>query len=68
MICEVVDDGDGMELNGHTAQDGLPNPKSKRQLFTGIGIQNVHNRITLLYGEEYGVTISSKKARAPKSE
>ncbi|RGL31710.1 sensor histidine kinase [Paenibacillus polymyxa] len=66
LICEVVDDGDGMDLDGNTAQDGLPNPKSKRQLFTGIGIQNVHNRITLLYGEEYGVTISSKKGEGTK--
>ncbi|MCC3380457.1 histidine kinase [Paenibacillus farraposensis] len=66
LICEVVDDGDGMDLDGHTAKDGLPNPKSKRQLFTGIGIQNVHNRITLLYGEAYGVTISSKKGEGTK--
>ncbi|EHS59867.1 sensor histidine kinase [Paenibacillus sp. Aloe-11] len=66
LICEVVDDGDGMDLDGHAAKDGLPNPKSKRQLFTGIGIQNVHNRITLLYGEEYGVTISSKKGEGTK--
>lgn len=66
LICEVVDDGDGMDLDGHAVKDGLPNSKSKRQLFTGIGIQNVHNRITLLYGEEYGVTISSKKGEGTK--
>ncbi len=58
LICEVIDNGDGME--GLTTEQRLPNPKSRRQLFTGIGIQNVHDRITLLYGEEYGVSIVSK--------
>ncbi|MRN52637.1 cache domain-containing sensor histidine kinase [Paenibacillus monticola] len=55
LICEVVDNGDGMD-NGHTE---LPGAESKRQLFTGIGMKNVHDRIILLYGEEYGVTVVS---------
>ncbi|MDQ1236760.1 two-component system sensor histidine kinase YesM [Paenibacillus sp. SORGH_AS306] len=67
LTCEVVDNGDGMEgLSAESEHNPLPNPKSKRQLFTGIGIQNVHNRITLLYGEEYGVTISSTKGEGTK--
>ena len=37
----------------------LPNPKNNRQLFSGIGIRNVHDRIELLYGSPYGVTIMS---------
>ncbi|MDP4099338.1 sensor histidine kinase [Paenibacillus sp. P96] len=64
LICEVADNGDGMD--GLSGQDTLPNPKSKRQLFTGIGIQNVHNRITLLYGEQYGVSITSAKGEGTK--
>ncbi|WP_046216208.1 sensor histidine kinase [Paenibacillus wulumuqiensis] len=66
LVCEVVDNGDGMEGLEQGEQSVLPNPKSKRQLFTGIGIQNVHHRITLLYGEQYGVTISSKKGEGTK--
>jgi two-component system sensor histidine kinase YesM len=64
LVCEVVDNGDGMELTGETGP--LPNPKSRRQLFTGIGIQNVNNRIKLLYGEPYGVSISSNKGEGTK--
>lgn len=64
LVCEVVDNGDGMELTSGTKT--LPNPKSNRQLFTGIGIQNVDNRIKLLYGEPYGVHISSTKGEGTK--
>lgn len=64
LVCEVVDNGDGMELNGET--NVLPNSKSHRQLFTGIGIQNVNHRIKLLYGETYGVHISSTKGEGTK--
>ncbi|QDH20393.1 sensor histidine kinase [Saccharibacillus brassicae] len=70
LVCEVSDNGDGMDDGGEwsAAADGtaLPNPKSKRQLFTGIGVRNVHNRITLLYGEEYGITIDSRKGEGTK--
>ncbi|MFD1887034.1 sensor histidine kinase [Paenibacillus wenxiniae] len=67
LVCEVVDNGDGMDGFSDSAEGSrLPNPKSKRQLFTGIGVQNVHNRITLLYGEQYGVSISSQKGKGTK--
>lgn len=57
LLCEVVDNGDGMD----TGEADLPmsGPASKRQLFTGIGIKNVHDRLVLMYGEEYGITIKS---------
>jgi two-component system sensor histidine kinase YesM len=57
LVCEIVDNGDGMELT-----DGWPEPKSrsKGHLFTGIGVRNVHERLTLLYGEPYGVRIQSR--------
>ncbi|GGG61457.1 sensor histidine kinase [Paenibacillus radicis (ex Gao et al. 2016)] len=57
LMCEVVDNGDGMELSRGSK---LPNSSSKRQLFSGIGVRNVNDRIKLLYGESYGVTISSE--------
>ena len=31
----------------------------RRRHLTGIGIPNVHERLRLIYGEEYGVTIHS---------
>ncbi|CAM3296913.1 sensor histidine kinase [Paenibacillus lupini] len=55
LVCEVVDNGDGMNING-----GIPKQVSKRQLFSGIGVRNVNDRIKLLFGEEYGVTITSE--------
>ncbi|MGF7046976.1 sensor histidine kinase YesM [Paenibacillus sp. DS2015] len=59
LYCEVVDSGDGIE--GVTfSDDNLFNSKRSSQLFTGIGIKNVHERIELLYGDEYGVSIVSK--------
>lgn len=61
LICEVVDNGDGI---GELTETNLP--KYRRQLFSGIGVRNVHERIQLIYGEEYGVTISSKQGEGTK--
>jgi two-component system sensor histidine kinase YesM len=57
LICEVVDNGDGMEVSSNYH---LPKTNRKQERFTGIGIRNVHERIQLIYGESYGVTISSE--------
>ncbi|OPH58113.1 hypothetical protein BC351_24530 [Paenibacillus ferrarius] len=64
LLCEVVDNGDGMELTNEA--DEIPNPTSARQLFTGIGIRNVNDRLVLLYGEQYGVTITSTLGQGTK--
>ncbi|MNR12886.1 Sensor histidine kinase YpdA [compost metagenome] len=64
LLCEVVDNGDGMELSNNL--DEIPNPTSTKQSFTGIGIRNVHDRLRLLYGEEYGVTITSSLGQGTK--
>ncbi|UKS23896.1 sensor histidine kinase [Paenibacillus sp. HWE-109] len=64
LLCEVVDNGDGMELTN--VADEIPNPTSARQLFTGIGIRNVNDRLVLLYGEQYGVTITSTLGQGTK--
>lgn len=55
LICEVMDNGIGMD--GGQVHNAF---HQKGQPFTGIGIQNVDARIKLLYGEEYGVTITSE--------
>jgi two-component system, sensor histidine kinase YesM len=63
LVCEVIDNGDGMEV---TADTRLPHTKRKQQLFSGIGVKNVHERIQLIYGEEYGVSISSELGEGTK--
>lgn len=62
LVCEVVDNGDGMDLDPNLPEEEqLPASKHKRQLFSGIGIRNVDDRIKLLYGERYGINITSKR-------
>ncbi len=63
LICEVVDNGDGMEIG---IEGKLPKTKRNRQLFSGIGVKNVHDRIQLIYGESYGVKIASKLGEGTK--
>ncbi|MGB6405871.1 MAG: sensor histidine kinase [Planococcus donghaensis] len=63
LICEIVDNGDGMEMKGDHTKEDL---KEKRHLFSGIGVRNVHERIQLLYGEEYGVKITSEIGQGTK--
>lgn len=63
LICEIVDNGDGMETD---MDKQLPSYKSKRQLFSGIGVKNVNERIKLLYGKAYGVEILSELGEGTK--
>lgn len=51
LLIEVLDDGVGR---------GESSEKLKKRLVSGIGIENVHNRIVLLYGNKYGVEIDSE--------
>ncbi|MFA9557659.1 sensor histidine kinase [Evansella sp. AB-rgal1] len=62
-ICEVVDDGDGMEVG---KENNLPSTKRNQHLFSGIGVKNVHDRIQMIYGEPYGVTITSEIGKGTK--
>ncbi|MFT4416809.1 cache domain-containing sensor histidine kinase [Fredinandcohnia humi] len=63
LICEIVDNGDGMDL---TEENELPVSNRKQDRFTGIGIRNVHERIQLLYGETYGISITSEIGKGTK--
>jgi two-component system, sensor histidine kinase YesM len=63
LICEVVDNGDGMEVSSNSH---FPKTKRKQQLFSGIGVRNVNERIQLIYGEAYGVKISSQLGEGTK--
>ncbi|UOQ44214.1 sensor histidine kinase [Halobacillus salinarum] len=59
LVCEVIDTGDGMKID-------TMRHKGKRQLFSGLGVRNVHERIQLLYGRDYGVEISSELKKGTK--
>ncbi|WP_227793361.1 sensor histidine kinase [Paenibacillus guangzhouensis] len=73
MIIEIEDDGIGIdqrkrdEINRMLAADeteyqrmraaaGSPDARS-----TGIGLRNVHHRISMFYGKEYGIRVKSQE-------
>ena len=66
LIITVSDNGKGMdkqtlcELN-ERIHDGLlhEHEEGKGQRNTGIGLPNIHKRIQLLFGEEYGISVYS---------
>ncbi|MDD9265414.1 sensor histidine kinase [Paenibacillus sp. GCM10023248] len=64
LVCEVVDNGDGMELA--PSEETTTNPAHAKHPFTGIGIRNVHDRLLLLYGKEYGVSMESGLGQGTK--
>jgi two-component system, sensor histidine kinase YesM len=66
LICFCIqDNGVGMS----EAELGAIEPHfSKKESFNGIGLQNVHQRIQLNYGYEYGVEIFSKSGAGTKVE
>ncbi|MGI8385210.1 cache domain-containing sensor histidine kinase [Robertmurraya sp. P23] len=63
LICEVVDNGDGMEVS---EDSHLPLSNRKQEFFSGIGVRNVDERIQLIYGDSYGVQISSELGEGTK--
>lgn len=58
LVFEVIDNGSGLPENLQ-----LNPTEEKGKKFSGIGITNVHERIQLLYGKDYGVHVSSTKGR-----
>ena len=55
---KIMDDGIGMDED--QAKDAI---RQKKEHFSGIGIHNVQDRLQLLYGADYGITIESQKER-----
>lgn len=58
LIFSVNDNGVGMDLS-KVYEDTIPE-RERAQRFSGIGVKNVDERIKLICGKEYGVTIKSK--------
>lgn len=60
IVLNVEDDGVGIEKERlEEIYEDYKN-KTNRNRFGRIGLQNVHRRIELLFGDPYGITISSK--------
>lgn len=52
LMVEIIDNGVGMANSETTINQ-------KKYHFSGIGINNVHERIQLLYGDDYGIEVYS---------
>ncbi|MFV0381496.1 MAG: sensor histidine kinase [Breznakia sp.] len=57
LIFEIIDNGAGMDIE--KVKTILINDEQKKKGLSGLGIKNVNNRIKLLYGDDYGVKVSS---------
>ncbi len=57
LICDIIDNGDGME----NFDENKP-----KEHFTGVGINNVDQRIKLIYGKNYGIKVTSVKGQGTK--
>lgn len=58
LICEIIDNGVG--IASEDIQSIFVKSTNKHNHFTSIGIHNVNDRIKLLYGDDYGITITSE--------
>ena len=79
LLIEVTDDGIGIDENtlnslnkNLEAEVNVPSSDTEKEvgslISSSIGITNVHKRIRLLYGDEYGLLISSKVGQGTKVE
>ena len=57
LLLQVIDNGMGMSKE--TVESMLSN-ESKGKISSGIGVKNVHERIQLYFGNEYGLEIESE--------
>ncbi len=57
LYIDISDNGDGMtEEDARKLQDTLYQEENPEK---SIGLRNVHQRICLYYGEQYGISLSS---------
>ncbi|AEC02586.1 integral membrane sensor signal transduction histidine kinase [Parasphaerochaeta coccoides DSM 17374] len=66
-VLEIIveDDGVGME---ETLVDSLQKKLKRNSVsqFSGIGMSNVHERLRLTYGEEYGLAVTSRPGQGTR--
>lgn len=59
IIFNVSDNGSGMDADTLYLLNGYLN--NENQSFTSIGLKNIHRRIKLYYGDDYGLSIESRQ-------
>lgn len=60
LFIEIMDNGPGMSRE--TMQELLePGKEAGASRFSGIGVRNVHERISRMYGEPYGIRLYSEE-------
>lgn len=57
LVISVIDDGEGFNISK------IDNDKAKTIKFSGIGLNNVAERIKLYYGENYGLDVNSEVSK-----
>lgn len=61
---EIIDDGIGMD--NQTVRTLLDKNDDQKEHFTGIGVNNVDDRMKLIYGQNYGILIESERGEGTK--
>ena len=61
-IIEVADNGKGMDTEKLDAIRKVLAIKGTEQVSKSLGLRNVHERIRLMYGDAYGLSIDSRRA------
>lgn len=62
----VCDDGVGISPDKLRILQDLEQDTSKGGINSGIGLRNIHHRIQLIYGREYGLRIASEEGQYTK--
>ena len=62
----VCDDGVGIRPDKLRILQDLEQDTSKGGINSGIGLRNIHHRIQLIYGREYGLRIASEEGQYTK--
>ena len=61
ILIKVFDNGEGMDRK--EMEDIMKtDPDANRNKFSGIGLENVNQKIKLYFGERYGLNIVSEKS------
>ncbi|MEK5027095.1 sensor histidine kinase [Paenibacillus sp. FSL M7-1046] len=61
LVITVEDNGEGMTGERMIEALSTENNSPVNLLHTGIGLSNLHNRIKLIYGQEYGLKLSESE-------
>ena len=60
LTIQIIDDGIGMTQEKIAK---IMNEKTSKEHYSGIGVHNVQERLKLLYGDDYGIHISSEESK-----